>query len=556
MTDFRIVYTEVPGLSNLVVTYQKDDHTREGNWNSPIMPWVFFKDIQNTGSALKNGKGPVAGAPGGHPLHLIFWGSFWESGPGADRRVSIETWTKDLCASVYFEQLAQYGVTHAPVYHGSTIVTSPEAPGAVKQDDAMNRTMELVEDQISDGKLQVPGGPKMLYIVMMPDGFSLTDSGSVAGQHDYEFDFPFLGDHYWVGWVGPQSASPAFTMVLLSHELVEMLTDPESDAWRWDPTRKGFTEISDFLFAPGGKLQTAFVNGVQVQSYWSRAHNAPLIPIDRDYKARLRAHIKETSRRVTQTGQFHLPQGANHACSPDLRVCCFEDRPYTWQQYSIDEIAHVWISTARYASPVASDWRINGTPVAGENDLPITVQAQVVDGLDAALSTKTYILHYKEVPGGLDITTKSFDGNFSIIVSCAVSETAITGNNINTPTAIPAIEIDFKCAETLYEDAYMKQFEACLTAQAERFNRKYKPRGKPRPGEHINFIGDLLKENQLPSYVRPSEYSRLRLAMKALRSANAMMPEESRLSYTQSLARHFPALQASTRLTRKNDRSE
>jgi hypothetical protein len=203
----------------------------------------------------------------------------------------------------------------------------------------------------------------------------------------------------------------------------------------------------------------------------------------------------------------------------------------------------VRLNTKRYGLPKMNDWRINDKPVAAEGDLPITVQAECFDGLNAFVSSRDYTIHYKVVDSGLDVTANSLDGNFSVIVSCSVTETAITGNNINTPTAIPGIEVDFKCAETLREQAYITQLEACLTAQAQRFNQKYKPRGKPGRGEPINFISELLKEGPLPAYVRPSEYAQIRLVTKAVRAINAMMPPEMAQQYTRSLLRHFPALQ-------------
>jgi hypothetical protein len=385
----------------------------------------------------------------------------------------------------------------------------------------------------------------MAFIVLMPDGFTLTDAPSVGGQHDYEFDFPWLSDRYWVGWVGPQMAEPERTMITLSHELVEMLTDPERDGWRWDPIHKFFTEISDRLFAPEGDFQTIFVNGVQVQSYWSRRHGAPVIPIDRDYGAQLSVTIKETSRKNTDTGEFELtPEERTAACRPDLPECCYEDRKYQWFLYSIDEIARVRLNKRRFVSPKMDNWQINGKPVSGEGDLPITSEAVSFDGLTAVHSpVKTLSIHYKVVPSGIDITTNSLDANFSVTVGCAVTETAITGNNLNNVIALPSIEVPFTCAEALPEDAYTNRLSRCLTAMARRFDVQYKPTGKPGRGEPINFIAELLKQEPLPAYVRPSHYAQVRLAVKAMRAANALLPADLAKQFGQSLVRRIPALQ-------------
>ena len=69
-----------------------------------------------------------------------------------------------------------------------------------------------------------------------------------------------------------------------THELVELFSDPEADGWYADPISSG--EIGD-LAVSGTTKQSAFVNGAKVTAYWSNRHNATVIPIDRDYRARL-----------------------------------------------------------------------------------------------------------------------------------------------------------------------------------------------------------------------------------------------------------------------------
>jgi hypothetical protein len=57
------------------------------------------------------------------------------------------------------------------------------------------------------------------------------------------------------------------------HELAEMSTDPEGDAWTVNGQPGGLNEIGDVCNLLDGQL-----NGVQVESYWSVFDNACIIP--------------------------------------------------------------------------------------------------------------------------------------------------------------------------------------------------------------------------------------------------------------------------------------
>ena len=63
-----------------------------------------------------------------------------------------------------------------------------------------------------------------------------------------------------------------------------MLSDPELDGWYAGQAQTG--EIGDVAVTPKStQKETAWVNGAQVQAYWSNQYGATVIPIDRDYKA-------------------------------------------------------------------------------------------------------------------------------------------------------------------------------------------------------------------------------------------------------------------------------
>ncbi|HVQ50418.1 MAG TPA: hypothetical protein VMS92_10275 [Mycobacterium sp.] len=544
MTVPRTVFTAFHDLATALVTYQPDDHARDGVWSKPSVPLLIFSDSDILNAQLTYGNGAVAGAAGGHPVQLIFWGQWWNGPAGQQRLALIQDRTQSLLNSPYFSELTQYGVPHAPIWRGGTIVTTPAPPLRLSSQDTTQSVKELVGALIDDGVFPDPDdGPRIAFIVLMPDGFTVINSG-VLGAHsnDYDWDFPFDTDTYWAGWVRPEPATPEFTMVTLSHELTEMLTDPEADAWRLSPVNGSNTEVSDVSFSSGRTVrQNAFVNGTQVEAYWSNRHGATVIPIDRDYGARLRARITESARRESNHGHFRPTPSDSVACSPELPECCFPDRDYEWRSYTIDETARVRLVTQRYRTPVAA-WTINGNPVSGSGSVALAVTVDGFNGRTPTSGPGWVTVQYVTRPDGIDISANNVGVNFEIVVACVVTDGSITGNVLTNVVATPIITVDFLGAQVNLDDAYTQQRSKCLKAMLRRYVHNYKPTGKPGVRDPINFVRELLTE-PLPAYVRPSQYEKIQLAARAVRAANAMLPAETAQRFTRSLIEEIPALQ-------------
>ena len=120
-------------------------------------------------------------------------------------------------------------------------------------------------------------------------------------------------------------------------------------------------------------------------------------------------------------------------------------------------------------------------------------------------------------------------------MGCTVTDGSITGNVATNVIATPTVTIGFACAELLLEKAYTRQKSACLTAMLRRYIHNYKPLGRIRPEEGINWDpSELLRDR--PAYFLPTHYQQLRWLTKVGRAAHAMLDPEEATRFTQALA--------------------
>lgn len=203
-------------------------------------------------------------------VQLIFWGSGWSQGTLTPSAGSVVNAVQSILSGPYMSALGQYGVGSAQL-RSSIVVTSPQPPNPFSDSDVGN----LVWDLIDQGTFPEPDddGGRILYAVIMPPGVNSSTSG-INGEHTTagDYDFPFDWDTAWVAWVMNDGTLNTVTSVF-SHELVEACTDPEGDGWQVNPVNStNWNEIADVC------RSTAFLNGVQVQSYWSQRDQACIIP--------------------------------------------------------------------------------------------------------------------------------------------------------------------------------------------------------------------------------------------------------------------------------------
>lgn len=540
----RVAIDDAPPF---ILTRKVDDQTFEGVWSRASDTTVVFADHILDGTSVTHHGGPVAGDPAGHPVQLIFWGDWWNTADGAARRALFEQRVQDLLGTPYFHDLDQYGV-HAPVWRGSTTVTSPGAPGTVSVNGAMTATLDLIDDLIDDDVFPDPDdGPRFAFLVLMPPGFLIRDASPANGAHyfDYDQDGPFDRDNYWAGWVryfDPATEDVENTMRTLSHELVELLTDPEGDGWHTE-RGGGSNEVSDAGQSPGVGYQTAIVGGARVQSYWSQARGRTVIPVDQGYSARLTAVTHETARRDLDSGTFRPESGQ--------LSFCVADRDYGWKTEELDQRVTVSLTTRVFHSPKVT-WRIAGQEVSGSGRIRITTAVDGFSGRAPAITPASVAVDYEVHPDRAILQIPSVGGSFDIDVTCTVRDGRITGRIQLEPVASPAVSVGVEGAILELDPSYTDQVEACLKALTGRWRQKKPPFRKPRPGDPIDQLGGLLTST-LPVYASEEQYRRARIVEQAARAAAVVLEPDEAAAYLQGALTLVPAATArfpSAELTR------
>jgi hypothetical protein len=220
----------------------------------PIIPGPI--SVSNGGGAIGTGL----------PVQLIFWGNAWNQAATSPSASAVVSAVQNILRGPWMSGLRQYGIRRCS-FGGAIVVTSPGPPGTYNDSDIQ----DLIWALIDDNKFPEPDDPggRNLYMVFMPPG-STYGPGGIRGKHldATDFDLPADLDHAWVGFICTNASIDQLTSTFC-HELAEMCTDPESDAW----TVTGNQEIGDVC-----NLVDQTLNGVSVESYWSAEDNACLIP--------------------------------------------------------------------------------------------------------------------------------------------------------------------------------------------------------------------------------------------------------------------------------------
>jgi hypothetical protein len=232
-------HPEAPAASPLAVRGADQTFPPLGGYPSPL--------------TLSQRGGPIAA---GAPLQLIFWGDAWNDPGTIPSREQLDADVLSMLKGPWRAGLRQYGIGQIPFR--SSIIVEHAPPPPVFNETNINSLIETL------GDANAFGGEQDLLIVLMPPGTTY-GPGGIRGEH-------YVVDNYWVGFV--LNDTEARMMSTLSHELAEMLTDPiPGSGWLINGVPANRGEIGD----PCSNINWVLA-GVTVQSYWSIADNACLVP--------------------------------------------------------------------------------------------------------------------------------------------------------------------------------------------------------------------------------------------------------------------------------------
>ena len=203
-------------------------------------------------------------------IHVLYWGSHW---PATDTYFptpdQITAALQILLVGPYLNGLAQYRGIQPAVLRSSTIVTTSNPHNGFDNHDVRDFLNAQLDARV------VPGpGPdnQTVYIVVLPVGISASGYRyELDGEHDY---YKRHGQRIHFVWTAASGRVESASRIM-SHELVESITNPEGSAISGvstDCDQDGWCEIADVCF------DTPLVSGVAVSPYWSEQDHACVAP--------------------------------------------------------------------------------------------------------------------------------------------------------------------------------------------------------------------------------------------------------------------------------------
>ncbi len=222
--------------------------------------------VKASASRLEYHGGPVQLQP---RLVAIFWGTNWESEPGAELKRRLEKMFDGLAGSAWQKILTQYGDALDPAQiSGSPIIDvyDDRRVSAPTQVEFWKIEGEAEEVMASD---DANGTPDTTYMVMPAPGTEYTeyfDTG-FCGWHAAMADgralafVPYEGQPPFESGCGVAIAGPEIpTSIAASHEYAESVTDPEPDTG-WEES-KNRQELADLCNEPWQMADGAWVTGL------------------------------------------------------------------------------------------------------------------------------------------------------------------------------------------------------------------------------------------------------------------------------------------------------
>jgi hypothetical protein len=250
-------------------------------------------------------------------LFLMFWGSFWSSGPSPSAK-DIAAAVSTIVSGSYLSALQQFGVTN-PTLVNSFIVdysvgSSPADPTAPVC--GYPQLEQFLYDLVGFGLLPQPRFTTgALYCVFLPPGVTVDPND--LGAHTVLW-FPKWPPAFYA-WVSTGNVLDEITRVF-SHELVESISDPFPGGGIAAPPGS----LPPAIYPPGVPVEVgdvcnpaaARLDGVMVAKYWSVRDDAGMIPVAQLPLQAPRFWLPATLGQIRDGWMRHVPANTGGTCNP------------------------------------------------------------------------------------------------------------------------------------------------------------------------------------------------------------------------------------------------
>jgi hypothetical protein len=244
------------------------------------VPAILF---DHTNLSLSDNGGPVLAAA---QVRLIFWGNGWNTPGGSALRTQVQNAIDTINSSPYFysagvaeHDLSQYRSNIRSPHRVASLTTTYHSPGTTFTDADVSQMLKHGFGSVSD---------MVYYYYVIPDPNSV--AFGFASEHNYWSQFtPPLHEYYGVSRNLPLGTPGELDDLTASYsrDMVESITDPAGTAIQIGPR----DPVNWHDIAGGGAEQYGYrLNGVWVQSYWSKADQAYMVPVGQKQDFRVSAN--------------------------------------------------------------------------------------------------------------------------------------------------------------------------------------------------------------------------------------------------------------------------
>jgi hypothetical protein len=454
----------------------------------------------------------------GVPVQLVFWGDWW-NGDGQGLRSDLESAVQNILAGPYTSALDQYGISK-PSYRGPGHVA-----GGSPQQFGWSDVQKFIQGLIDGNVFPEPDedGGRNGYFVMMPAGSTDTSPSGPCGAHGEQVDTGIWGidpDHTWVAYINNGSLD-AMTSCF-SHELAELLTDPEEDAWLVRNVPANSSEIGDLC-----DIRENWLHGVKVRSYWSNRDQACVIPTDTFYGACISGTIDETEVIQVDRGKARPKSPQSETLHVLIPACDFSHVEFDYTSYKHIETASLKADMTGFHSPVFA-WSVAGQLLASSSGT-ITINADVTypgPGGNSRTSNDAFVLEFVVAGNRLSLTNDLTEGNFDVPVSVSVDEDPAKAAQALNGARTSGLIVSY-VGLTIDEPEYQSAVKRCSDAALE-FWKATHPDVQQKPGP-IN-PGPLHEQDtkilhELPGWITFAQREAVKNAIVDSAQLRAEVPE-------------------------------